>query len=225
MTADRPVPRTARAAVFAAVCVALAALGHAVMSGRPLPWWSLAAGWCATLGAAWALAGRRCGPAGIVGATLVTQYGLHSLFRQASGQGMSDRPRALDPVVILTRPHEASAVHELHGTSVHEMAAQSMAAHGMPMAHSGSGSGMVLAHLLAAVLCGLWLWRGETAAFRLCQALLAVVFAPVLLLLRRVEGAKPPQRRPVPRRPFRARGVLLAHAVSLRGPPASPVPS
>ena len=40
--------RAMRAAVFAAVCVLLAALGHELMSGGQVPAWALAAGTAAT---------------------------------------------------------------------------------------------------------------------------------------------------------------------------------
>ncbi|MET9872472.1 hypothetical protein ABZZ16_41395 [Streptomyces sp. NPDC006386] len=40
--------RAIRAAVFAAVCVVLAALGHVMMSGDHVPLPTLVAGWAAT---------------------------------------------------------------------------------------------------------------------------------------------------------------------------------
>ncbi|MGW1519608.1 hypothetical protein [Streptomyces sp. NPDC002287] len=55
--------RAVRAALFAAVCVLLAATGHLLMSGRPVPWWALAGAFAATAAGSWALAagerGRR----------------------------------------------------------------------------------------------------------------------------------------------------------------------
>jgi hypothetical protein len=50
-----------RAAVFAAVCVLLAALGHVLMSGSRVPWWALTAGAAATGVVGWCLAGRERG--------------------------------------------------------------------------------------------------------------------------------------------------------------------
>ena len=60
MTAGRGV-RAVRAAVFAAVCVLLAALGHVLMSRTAVPWWALAAGAAVTGAAAWCLAERERG--------------------------------------------------------------------------------------------------------------------------------------------------------------------
>lgn len=53
--------RTVRAAMFAAVCVVLAALAHVLMSGHHVPAWALATGLAATGAAGWSLAGRERG--------------------------------------------------------------------------------------------------------------------------------------------------------------------
>ncbi|GGU74537.1 hypothetical protein GCM10010211_45490 [Streptomyces albospinus] len=93
----------------------------------------------------------------------------------------------------------------------------------MQSMHSGYGAlGMFLAHALAALVCGLWMWRGEAAAFRLARSMAAVLFAPLLLVLTTLGwiGRKPPAR-PVAAagHVVRLRGVLLQYAVSRRGPP------
>ncbi|MFE1043963.1 hypothetical protein ACFW4L_35435, partial [Streptomyces sp. NPDC058832] len=84
-----------------------------------------------------------------------------------------------------------------------------------------SPSGMLAAHLVAALLCGLWLAHGERAAFRIVRSLAARLVAPLRLPLR---PAAPPHRPRV--RPGRAtsdrapRRLTLAHAITSRGPPA-----
>ncbi|MEU8432955.1 hypothetical protein AB0F18_08560 [Streptomyces sp. NPDC029216] len=82
MSESRPrVPmRAPRAAMFAAVCVALAAVGHAHMSGTdiPLPW--LLGAFAATATLAWTATGRRRGPLGITTALLTLQAALHAAF-------------------------------------------------------------------------------------------------------------------------------------------------
>ncbi|MEX2969772.1 hypothetical protein [Streptomyces sp. C184] len=92
---------------------------------------------------------------------------------------------------------------------------------------SGHGSlGMLLAHTLAAVLCGLWLWRGEAAAFQLARSFAAALFAPLLLVLRTLDrtGLRPPARRaPADTPAVRPHGALLHHVVVRRGPPGFPV--
>lgn len=75
--------RAARAAMFAAVCVLLAGLGHVLMSGTMLPWWALpmAFGWMAVT--AWILADRERGVPFVVVGTLVAQGALHVVFTLA----------------------------------------------------------------------------------------------------------------------------------------------
>ncbi|MEV5240847.1 hypothetical protein AB0K89_17350 [Streptomyces cinnamoneus] len=77
------VPRALRAGVFAVVCVLLAALGHAVMSGVTVPWWAVAVALSTTGACAWFLAGRERGPLLITLATVGAQTGLHSFFTLA----------------------------------------------------------------------------------------------------------------------------------------------
>uniref|UniRef100_J2JT24 Integral membrane protein n=2 Tax=Streptomyces auratus AGR0001 TaxID=1160718 RepID=J2JT24_9ACTN len=97
----------------------------------------------------------------------------------------------------------------------------------LDLAPSGHGSlGMLLAHTLAAVLCGLWLWRGEAAAFQLARSFAAALFAPLLLVLRTLDrtGPRPPARRvPADTPAVRPHGALLHHVVVRRGPPGLPV--
>ncbi|MFE6403692.1 hypothetical protein [Streptomyces alboflavus] len=97
---------------------------------------------------------------------------------------------------------------------------------GMPGMHSGhdmggmSPLGMLAAHLLAALLCGLWLAYGERAAFRVGRAVAGWLVAPLRLALRLPQPPHRPRLRP--RRDFgarRARRLLLVHAITSRGPP------
>lgn len=201
-----PVSRAARAAVFAAVCVTTAALGHALMSARPLPWWAWGTAWGVTGAAAWWLAARARGAAVVIGSTVVAQLGLHWLF----GLAQASAPKAMN--------------------GVHGMAGMPAASGGMgggtdrmQILHSGHGPlAMFLAHAVAALVCGLWLWRGETAACRLARSVAAALFAPLLLVLATLGRTGPElPTRPVDRggRAVRLRGVLLEYAVSRRGPP------
>ncbi|WP_269856867.1 PE-PGRS family protein [Streptomyces sp. RPT161] len=112
---------------------------------------------------------------------------------------------------------------DMSGMDMGHMRAASGAMGQMPMAHSGHGAlAMFLAHLLAAVVCGLWLWRGETAAFRIGRGLAAVLFTPLLLVLTTLgwNGGPRPARGATAMAPERCpSGVLLRYAVSRRGPP------
>ncbi|QDQ14182.1 hypothetical protein [Streptomyces spectabilis] len=94
---------------------------------------------------------------------------------------------------------------------------------GMHAGHDMGGMsplGMLAAHLLAALLCGLWLAYGERAAFRIGRAVAGWLVAPLRLAFR----LPPPPHRPRlrPRRDHRARRLrrlLLVHTITSRGPP------
>ncbi|GHE54023.1 hypothetical protein GCM10018785_24350 [Streptomyces longispororuber] len=104
--------------------------------------------------------------------------------------------------------HLMTGLHDLHaGHAEHDMGGMS------PL-------GMLAAHLLAALLCGLWLAYGERAAFRIGRAVAGWLAAPLRLVLPR---PLPPHRpQPRPRRDHgarRLRRLLLVHALTTRGPP------
>ncbi|CAM5581469.1 Integral membrane protein OS=Streptomyces alboniger OX=132473 GN=CP975_32810 PE=4 SV=1 [Streptomyces alboniger] len=218
-----PAFRLARAAVFAAVCVVVTALGHALMSGAPLPWWAVGYAFAATSAAAWWLTGRERGALAVTGATVAAQAGLHELF------GLAQR--------MSTRPAPASGSMFMGGGGMDHMnhpvppapaaLPDEGVAHRVMSVFGHSDLGMFLAHLTAALLCALWLWRGEAAVFRAGRALAAAVFVPLRLVLTSAAVSLPPAPphvgalAPVPR----LRGVLLQHAVSRRGPPVLPASS
>ncbi|MEV5018072.1 hypothetical protein ACIGW1_07660 [Streptomyces sp. NPDC053780] len=233
--------RAARAGVFAAVCVLLAALGHATMSGVPVPWWTMAAGAGTTGFAGWLLAGRERGLPLIVTVVTGTQFVLHEAFSRAqtlasapvSHPGASTGMDATDPHSMHTG---SVGAHSTGSMDMGSMDTGSMS--GMPVgtgAHTGHGMagldhvhgmsgassvGMFAAHLLAAVLCGLWLAHGERAVFRVLRAAAAWLAAPLRLLL-----ALPT---PVGRPAVRGRRtavvdaavrLLLCSSLTFRGPP------
>lgn len=195
--------RTVRAAMFAAVCVVLAALGHVLMSGRHVPAWALAAGLVATAVAGWSLAGRERGLPLIVTLVVATQAALHSAFSLAQ-PATTGQPASMD------------------------MGSMRMSAtDSMDMTHMSAGltggtssPGMLTAHLLAALLCGLWLAHGERAAFRVLRAVATRLAAPLRLLLALPAPPHRPRLRPRRARSDRApRLLLLVHAITSRGPP------
>ncbi|MFB7631479.1 PE-PGRS family protein [Streptomyces sp. NPDC056149] len=240
--------RGLRAAVFAAVCVLLAALGHAVMSDAAVPGWMLLAAGLATAAGAWCFAARERGPVLVGLLTLVTQAVLHSAFsfgQAVSGagadpaaltrewartwlcgaQGLSladlEAARALSPLGQAgtgAMNTSDSAMAHMGGSSM-DMSSTGMSSMGM----HGSALGMLAAHLLVALLSAWWLWGGERAAFRLVRSVSAWLFAPLLLVLRAVLPDTRPGPRPARQEPrCAARQLLLAHAMSLRGPPREP---
>ncbi|MEV0481356.1 hypothetical protein AB0I69_12210 [Streptomyces sp. NPDC050508] len=198
--------RTVRAVMFAAVCVLLAALAHVLMSGHHVPPWALAAGLAVTGVAGWSLAGRERGLPLIVTLVVATQAALHSAFSLA--QPMTGQPVSMD-------------MGSADMGSMHMSATDSMDMGHMSATTTGTSSpGMLTAHLLAALLCGLWLAHGERAAFRVLRAVAGRLAAPLRLLL--ALPAPPHRPRLRPRRPRSERAprlLLLVHAITSRGPP------
>ncbi|MGV9388409.1 hypothetical protein ACWDQL_04640 [Streptomyces olivaceus] len=249
--------RAVRAGVFAAVCVLLAALGHATMSGEPVPWWTLAAGAGATGAVGWLLAGRERGLPLVVTVVTAAQLVLHETFSKAqtlaapsfshppasTGTG-SPYAHSLHTGSLGTHSMGSTGMSWMHTGSMGGMDTGSMGGmdmgsmggmdmsgaahvgHGMPglgHVHSMSGAssvGMFAAHLLAAVLCGLWLAHGERAVFRVLRAAAAWLAAPLRLLL----ALPTPVCRPSVRRRRTAVvdatvRLLLRSSLTFRGPP------
>lgn len=234
--------RTLRAGVFAAVCVLLAALGHVTMSGAPVPWWTMAAGAAATGAAGWSLAGRERGRPLIVSVVVAAQALLHETFAlgQTLTPGTTPDPGAASTGMAGMAGMPGMDMGSSHSTPMDAMPMDAMDMGGMAhgaggldvmghlhgMAGTGAGAtfGMLVAHLLAAVLCGVWLAYGERAVFRVLRAAAARLAAPLRMLLALPAPARrgPVRRsRSTPHRSSLAR-FLLCYSVTSRGPPASP---
>ncbi|MEU6483581.1 hypothetical protein [Streptomyces sp. NPDC046887] len=106
--------------------------------------------------------------------------------------------------------------------TAHDMAADSaatVAGAGHDMA-AMSPLGMLSAHLLAALLCGLWLAYGERVAFRAVHAVAGLLSAPLRVVFHLVPLPATPSPRPRRRRTTtRLRRLLLAASRETRGPP------
>ncbi|MFE7124518.1 hypothetical protein [Streptomyces sp. NPDC057617] len=244
MTDARSPLRALRAAAFAAVCVTLAALGHSFASGafggpdasgasgasgHQIPAGALWAAFGVTAGLAWLAGGRRCGTFSIGLALLTVQGVLHLLFAGALPYG----PSAHGPG---PRPGGVTDMATGSGLSPSGMSLSGMSP-GMTMSGADTGSDgrvgildaltdtsvpMLAAHLLAGALCAFWLARGEAALFRLIHAVGVLAFSPLRLLLTAVRLPAAPRLirpRPGASAAHRARGVVLAHTLSRRGPP------
>ncbi|MEU1071324.1 MULTISPECIES: hypothetical protein [unclassified Streptomyces] len=230
--------RAVRAAMFAALCVLLTALGHALMSRTPVPWWALGCGFAATGATAWALAGRERGFASVVAVAVGAQVVLHELFSWAQN---TVRPAAppMDARMPGMRVSGMPMDHMDHMDHMGHMAPMDGMGRMGPMGHMDSlgpmdslghgmtgmplgmsSTGMLAAHLLAALFCGLWLAHGERAAFRILRSFTGWLFAPLRLVLT-VAPPRPARPRARPERTTRRlRRLLLVHAITSRGPPA-----
>ncbi|MFE2145765.1 hypothetical protein ACFXA3_29220 [Streptomyces sp. NPDC059456] len=249
--------RAVRAAMFAALCVLLAATGHVLMSGTPVPGWALAAALAGTSGLAWSLAGPERGLLADTTTAIAVQAALHagfSLVQSAarplpSGRSFaqqwaqyltcgdtrlsaSEAARLVDDAGLGGLVHQpppgttavtdagAHAHHAVHGMS------QAMAGTPVPDAHAMAGMpmsapGMLAAHLLAAVIAGLWLAYGEQAAFRLLRTFAAWLWTPLRLLLAPSRAAhRPPLRARRERDGSPLRQLFLIDVITSRGPPA-----
>ncbi len=227
--------RTVRAALFAAVCVLLAALGHVLMSGVQVPGWTLAAGAAATGAAGWCLAGRERGMPTVVSVVVAAQTALHVGFSLAQGAD-GHAGAAGGAGGSGAAGHMAMHGHAGHAHSMGSMGSMS-GMDAMDMGGGGDGTaglgalsssfmsssfGMLAAHLLAALLCGLWLAHGERAAFRVLRAMAARLVAPLRLLLALPDTPDRPRRRLARGRTERVPRLLLVHAITSRGPPVGP---
>ncbi|MEV6051647.1 hypothetical protein [Streptomyces sp. NPDC052107] len=124
-----PHPRTARpgaglrilrAAVFAAVCVALAACGHTLASCASVPLWTLGAGFLGCLLLVVPLAGRARSLPGIAALLALGQTSLHTLF----GLGQHGSAMASGGTAMGSMNSTGSTVSSLSDTALVEQAAR-----------------------------------------------------------------------------------------------------
>ncbi|MGW0789977.1 hypothetical protein ACWD04_17395 [Streptomyces sp. NPDC002911] len=254
--------RLLRTAVFTAVCVVLAAAGHSLAAGVGVSGWSLLAGFAGVFAVAAALAGRERTLLSITAALATGQLALHVLFgfgrhMPAATQGSGDDSliRFAAGLVCGAGPAQLSAdeahrivttagldpaavaqghTHVASGTDVASAADPTFLAtvmSGLP------GLPMFLGHLLAALVTGWLLRRGEIALCRLARlsaqggrqlaagARLRALRA-AMALVRALRAGLPgrPTTGPRPLRnavdaPAPATGDPLQHMVIRRGPP------
>ncbi|MER6914210.1 hypothetical protein ABT354_21265 [Streptomyces sp. NPDC000594] len=206
MTDARSPLRALRAALFAAICISLAALGHSYTSGHDLPGSALLPAFPVTWALAWVAARRRRGTVTLGLGLLAAQGGLHLYLARAQLHAMPSgrHPGGGHPAGGVP---DAPAAPELLG----------------PGLLGPSPVAMVAAHLLAAAFCAVWLARGEAAFLRLAHAVGTLAFAPLrppvaVAALPSLPGAPVRRRRDDRGRP----GRLLGHTLVRRGPPGCP---
>ncbi|WP_405847459.1 hypothetical protein OG211_08355 [Streptomyces niveus] len=215
MTDARSPMRALRAAILAAVCVTLAAVGHSSASAHELPLGVLALAFGVIAGLSWLAGGRRRDVGFIGPAVLTAQAALHVTFAAAGAHG------AMPSAGHGHAPADMRETGAGAGTGAGTGAEGAVGA--VLTAVGDTSPTMLAAHLLAGAVCALWLARGEAAFFRLAETVAAFAFTPLGLLLAAPRPlAVPPPVRPRHRTrpPHRPRGTVLAHAVSRRGPPA-----
>ncbi|MFJ9682216.1 hypothetical protein ACIRP2_29815 [Streptomyces sp. NPDC101194] len=235
-----PVGRSVRAAMFAVVSVTLAATGHVLMSEAPIPFWVLAVGFLALAVPGWWFAARERGPWLVTGLAVATQGVLHNAFTAAQsalgtvgGTGSYDAGAGAAPTDTMTgMDHMAGMDHSAASGAMTGMEHMAGMDHASATGHLGSvghmghdmagmsSTGMLAAHVLAALVCGVWLARGERAAFQVLRAVAGRLLAPLHPLLTAPLPA--PRRRLRPHRGLSDRlplGLRCARARDRRGPP------
>jgi len=183
--------RILRAAVFATVCVVLAAAGHGLASCATVPLWTLGAGFLAVFAVATALAGRERSLPGIAAVLAVGQTVLHTLFGlgQSSGAAMTSGMSMSDASLV---ERAARLVCGTTAAAITPAQAQKILADARIDIETGMTSGMhhpadamsatagssmsvlpslpmLLGHVLAAVAAGWVLRRGDMALVRLMR--------------------------------------------------------
>ncbi|MDI6515005.1 hypothetical protein QMA61_02215 [Streptomyces coelicoflavus] len=188
--------RILRAAVFAAVCVVLAAAGHTLASCATVPLWSLGAGFLGAVLVAVPLAGRLRSLAGIVTLLALGQTALHALFglgqhgttvatpatASGGGTGALSDASLVQQAARLVCGTTAAAISPTQAQRILTDArvapdATTGAAHHPADALSTAGTSasllpslpMLLGHVLAALAAGWLLRRGDLALARLVE--------------------------------------------------------
>ncbi|MEU3792110.1 hypothetical protein AB0F07_20295 [Streptomyces fructofermentans] len=184
--------RVLRAAVFTAVCVVLAAAGHAIASCATVPLWSLGIGFLAVFAFVAPLAGSERSLPGIAALLALGQTLLHTLFGLGQhGTTATAAAGGPDPTLVARAarlvcgasvatlsPAQAQRIladarldtsgtdtsHAMHGQAGALPAGDAMSS--VPALPSLS---MVLLHVLAAVATGWLLRRGDVAVRRLLR--------------------------------------------------------
>ncbi|MFD6192588.1 hypothetical protein [Streptomyces sp. NPDC060275] len=191
--------RILRAAVFAAVCVVLAAAGHTLASCATVPLWSLGAGFLGVVLVAAPLAGRRRSLPGIAVLLTVGQTALHTLFglgqhgtaaaaasgtaaASGGGAGALSDASLVQQAARLVCGTTAAAISPTQAQRILTDAriapdVPTGAAHHSADALSTAGASasllpslpMLLGHVLAALAAGWLLRRGDLAVARLVE--------------------------------------------------------
>ncbi|MFG3495981.1 hypothetical protein [Streptomyces sp. NPDC047928] len=251
-------PRLLRAAVFTAVCLVLSALGHVLAACESVPWWTLAAGFLGVFVVALPFTGRERSLPVIAAALAGGQLALHTLFglgqqhgaAQAAHGGPADDAliRAAARLVCgagmaALSPGDAHRIVTAAGLdpAAAAAAATPAAPHAAADAQALPSLSMALGHLLAALVTGWLLRRGDLALLQLARlaqvsargavevaeetlvrslrgALVLVHALMAGLTVPTATGPRPP--RPDDDTPAPNPSDALQHSVIRRGPPA-----
>lgn len=225
-----PVLPTLRAATFSAVCLGLGVGAHRMMSGAAIPMWSLLFGAVGVYVLARMGSGRERGLLGIGTLIAVLQVALHLLFNYAQRLAAAEAMSAYLAKKPMTRGICAPPATGMRmpggmwmpgaGSAAGSMGtASGIASVSFASSHL-SDTGMLLAHVLAAVISAWWLHRTEAAVHALARSASAWVLrfiAPPMRVVRlRILDRCATHIEPAPQQ---ARSLCLSSSRLLRGPP------
>jgi hypothetical protein len=187
-----PAVRILRAALFAALCVTLAAAGHGLATRAVPPAWADGTGFLAVFALGCVLGGRERSLPGITGAMLATQAALHLTFDAAQD------PAAAMPMPGMPMAHPGTHTMTTHAVAAH-LAAALIASWWLRRGEAALWSLPRRAVVLVPALTAWWR-TGSGPLAALPHAVLPRMASAGLATLRQ---------------------LLLRHAVSRRGPPIS----
>lgn len=207
--------RAIRAALFAVVCVGVAAVLHGMADGCQPSWQEVGLGVPAVWLAAWPALGRERSGWELTAGLGAMQVGLHYLFSYLCPAAAAPRTSAAPMPAMPDMPISMPAMPGMTTSTI---------------THP-SGIAMFAAHVLAVVICGWWLRQGERDFFALCRVAAALAAAPLhrltdaiaaLCALARVavrDHDAPRSPCAVPNDGLRHRRTPLLTSVTFRGPP------
>lgn len=222
MVISRADIRVLRAVVFTALCVALSAGAHVLLSGVPLPLIPLALLSGVVCALAFAVAGRERGfwhiaalliPLELAVDTVFTT-GQHACYGQGGGP-VTGLARLLGVDLLCAGGSwGAPLARVVSGPDTTPV----------PTAVSPTASPWLLlaVHVTVGLLAAAWLRRGEAALVQVLRAAVAVSFRPLLprTAFQRSPGVPPSVRfRPAADTALASLRPLLSHSVARRGPP------
>lgn len=223
-----PVLPTLRAATFSIVCLGLGIGAHRMMSGAAVPLWAIVFSGVSVYMLARIGSGRERGLLGIGALIGVLQLALHLLFEYAQHVSAEQAVSALAKVMVpgICRPPVATPTPRSMSPAMGAMPGMGKVVSTtiVPTAvpHM-SDTGMLLAHVLAAVLSAWWLHRSEAAVHALARSagawVLRFIAAPLPVVRIQIRGPRIPRTESAPQRP---RPQCLGGSRLVRGPPRIP---
>ncbi len=213
--------RTARAVVFAALCVTLSSTSHVLLSSTPLPPALVGTVFAAMFLIAFATGRRERGFGAVAGLLVPLELAADTLF--TTGQRTCYGPGG-GPVTGPLRSFGAGVICGGRPVGVPQLPGAAALRDGTTsVVHPGLPWLLLAVHISVGLLASWWLRRGEAAVARSLRSAGAFALRPLLRAVAVLYGSPArPAPRPVPARRTAPPGPprrAVAHSVVRRGPP------